>query len=133
MTISEHSEIKNDSKSSNLSHMVKTDKSETETEQKEKFYLINKENYYTRFFYFHYNKKIDGIYNMHKKIFLGVNKKIRFEEGLEGLKKIDSYINDNNDLKCHIIYKKVETTNFIIIINISVSFIYIIPCGYSPF
>ena len=105
MTISEHSEIKNDSKSSNLSHMVKTDKSETETEQKEKFYLINKENYYTRFFYFHYNKEIDGIYNMHKKIFLGVNKKIRFEEGLEGLKKIDSYINDNNDLKCHIIYK----------------------------
>ena len=89
------------SKESNLSHMTKSDDSEKETKG-ERFYEINKENDYTRFFFKKYIKEIDGIYNMHKSIKLNIMKTITLEEGLKNLK--NSY-NNNNDLKCGIIYK----------------------------
>ena len=42
--------------------MTKTDNSEKETKGK-RFYKINGENDYIRFFYTHYEKEVDGIYN----------------------------------------------------------------------
>ena len=90
-------------KSSNLSFMTTTDNSEKETEG-ERFYKINKENDYTRFFFTSYEKEIDGIYNHHKKINLNIKHMIDLKEGIIKLKE---WYNDKNDLKCGIIYKNI--------------------------
>ena len=92
-------------KSSNLSFMTTTDNSEKETEGVERFYKINKENDFTRFIFTSYQKEIDGIYNHHKNINLNINNKIDLKEGIEKLK---TEYNDENDLKCGIIYKNFE-------------------------
>ena len=92
-------------KSSNLSFMTTTDNSEKETEGVERFYKINKENDFTRFIFTSYQKEIDGIYNHHKNINLNIKNKIDLQKGIEKLKK---EYNDENDLKCGIIYKNFE-------------------------
>ena len=92
------------SKESNLSYMTKSDDSQKETKG-ERFYAINKENDYTRFFFKKYQKEIDGIYNMHKTINLNIKETITLEDGLKNLK--DNY-NDKNDLRCGIIYKNFD-------------------------
>ena len=92
-------------KSSNLSFMTTTDNSEKETEGVERFYKINKENDFTRFFFTSYQKEIDGIYNHHKNINLNIKNKIDLKEGIE---KFKTEYNDENDLKCGIIYKNFE-------------------------
>ena len=103
--IDEKSEEENNksstSKELNLSYMTKSDDSEKETEG-ERFYKINEENEYIRFFYQKYKKEIDGFYNMHKSINLNKDNIITLKEGLDNLKV--NY-DDKNDLKCGIIYK----------------------------
>jgi len=92
-------------KSSNLSFMTTTDNSEKETEGGDRFYKINKENDYTRFFFTSYEKEIDGIYNHHKNINLNIKNEVGLKEGIEKLK---TGYDDENDLKCGIIYKNFE-------------------------
>ena len=92
-------------KSSNVSFMTTTDNSEKETEGGERFYKINKENDFTRFFFTSYQKEIDGIYNHHKNINLNIKNKIDLKKGIKNLK---TEYNDKNDLKCGIIYKNFE-------------------------
>jgi hypothetical protein len=97
-------DISINSKSSNLSHMTTSDDSEKET-RGERFYKINKKNDYIRFFFTNYVKEIYGVYNKHKTIHLNIEKKIDLTQGLSNLK--DKYDN-NNDLKCGIIFKNFD-------------------------
>ena len=97
-------DISINSKSSNLSHMTTSDDSEKET-RGERFYKINKKNDYTRFFFTNYTKEIDGVYNKHKSIHLNIGTKIDLTQGLSNLK--EKYDN-NNDLKCGIIFKNFD-------------------------
>ena len=101
----EKNKINKNSKNSNESCIITTtDDSEKETNS-ERFYKINNVNDYTRFFFSDYEKDIGGIYNKHKTINLNVKEKIILEKGLANLK---NEYNDNNDLKCGIIYKNFD-------------------------
>ena len=107
---SQHSKSKEKSKTGKKSFLSKvafstTDKSEKEIYGETFFKEIDKNNY-IRFLTTHYTKEIDGIYSHHEIINLNKSEKVQL---INGINKLESEYNNDNDLKCHIIYKNFDS------------------------
>ena len=107
---SKNSKSKGKSKSGKKSFLTKLsfskgDKSEKEIYGDRFFKEIDKNNY-IRFLTSHYSKEIDGIYTHHKIINLKQAEKVQL---MDGINELETKYNNDNDLKCHIIYKNFES------------------------
>jgi len=107
---SQHSKSKEKSKKSKKSFLSKLAFSKTDQSEKEiygeRFFKEIDKNNYIRFLTTHYTKEIDGIYSHHEIINLKTSEKVQL---IDGINKLETEYKNDNDLKCHIIYKNFDS------------------------